>query len=153
MKNKKIYIKDHLGFKIKGKPFLSLVEVFKNRLKTTTACKFYCSSFWVITQAYFYVILDGNSDYSFNTKLKLKDTMERIVNKIKLEIARKIIYIKELYYCFSLYHFEGTVFSWIKAMATIFYFGTFCAVSIRGRLLFFYINIFIFKLVSSEHSR
>ena len=42
-------------------------------------------------QAYFYVILDSNSNYSFNIKLKIKYSMERILIKIKQETARKKI--------------------------------------------------------------
>ena len=47
-------------------------------------------SFWVITQAYFYVILDGNYNCSFNTEQKINYSMERIVIKIKLKTAKII---------------------------------------------------------------
>ena len=88
-------------------PFLTLIEVSnENSLKTTTAC-FGAPSFWVITHTYIYVISDGNVDYSFNTKLKLKYSMERIVIKIKQETAKVIICIKELY--LSSLQFEGSL--------------------------------------------
>ena len=92
-----------MGLKIKEKIFCLWLRFLGIVKKQSQLVSFGASLLWVITQAYFYVILDGNFDYSFNTKLKLKYSMERIVIKIKLETERKIIYTKNfalvLVYC------------------------------------------------------